>query len=221
MIRVEMLGKKYGKKQVFSSLELEVHTGETLAVVGESGCGKTTLLRILAGLETEYMGSVYLPDKSREAKTGRQRACGREARVLAPNERGIALVPQQPALWNHMTVEENILFPVRRQEHRGALQRVRHICRQLGIEELIRRYPEEISGGQAKRVSLARALAAGKEILLLDEPLTNLDNDTKEKTLAFLEEEYLGRITTVYVSHAHEEIRRLATKVLRLDGSRV
>lgn len=215
MIRVEMLGKKYGKKQVFSGLNLEVYAGETLAVIGESGCGKTTLLRILAGLETNYEGKVYLTDKAQE-----NRAWVPEARGLAPNERGIAFVPQQPALWNHMTVERNILFPISRQRRKASLERVLYICQRLGIGELLKRYPEEISGGQAKRVSLARALASGREILLLDEPLTNLDNSTKEKTLTFLEEEYLGQLTTIFVSHDEEEIRRLTSKVLRLDENR-
>ena len=131
----------------------------------------------------------------------------------------MALVLQQPALWNHMTVQDNILFPLKRQERRAALERVIYICRRLEIAELLRRYPEEISGGQAKRVSLARALAAGREILLLDEPLTNLDSDTKEKVLAFLEEEYLGRVTTVFVSHDIREIERLSSKVLKLDDN--
>lgn len=215
MIRVEMLGKKYGKKQVFSGLDLEVYAGETLAVIGESGCGKTTLLRILAGLETSYEGKVYLTDKAQE-----NRAWVAEARGLAPNERGIAFVPQQPALWNHMTVERNILFPIKQQRRKASLERVLYICQRLGIGELLKRYPEEISGGQAKRVSLARALASGRAILLLDESLTNLDNDTKEKTLTFLEEEYLGQLTTIFVSHDEEEIRRLTSKVLRLDGNR-
>lgn len=203
MIRVENLGKRYGENPVFSGLELEVKSGETLAVVGESGCGKTTLLRILAGLEQEYEGGVYLKD--------------RDVRGVAANERGMALVLQQPALWNHMTVEENILFPLQRRERRAARTRISDICKRLEIDEYIRRYPDEISGGQAKRVSLARALASGKEILLLDEPLTNLDGDTKEKILAYLEEEYMGRVTTVYVSHDDREVSRLASKVVRLD----
>lgn len=204
MIKVENLGKRYGETQVFSGLELEVGTGETLAVVGESGCGKTTLLRILAGLDQEYEGGVYLKN--------------RDVRGMAANERGMALVLQQPALWNHMTVEENILFPIQRRERRAARERISYICQRLEISEYIRRYPEEISGGQAKRVSLARALASGKEILLLDEPLTNLDGDTKEKVLAYLEEEYLGRMTTVYVSHDDQEVSRLASRVLKLGN---
>jgi len=210
MIRAEKLGKKYGNRQIFCGLELEVGIGETLAVVGESGCGKTTLLRILSGLDQDYEGNVYLGSRGLE----------RDIRGLAPNEREMALVLQQPALWNHMTVQDNILFPVKRQERRAALDRVEYICRRLEIVELLRRYPEEISGGQAKRVSLARALAAGKEILLLDEPLANLDRDTKEKVLRFLEEEYLGRVAIIYVSHDSQEIERLTSNVLRLDCGR-
>ena len=155
-----------------------------------------------------------------ESREAEKAACReREARGVAPDERGMALVLQQPALWNHMTVQDNILFPLKRQERRAALERVIYICRRLEIAELLRRYPEEISGGQAKRVSLARALAAGRKILLLDEPLTNLDSDTKEKVLAFLEEEYLGRVTTVFVSHDIREIERLSSKVLKLDNN--
>lgn len=204
MLKVENLGKRYGKQQIFSGLNMEIKRGEILAVVGESGCGKTTLLRILSGLDKEYEGSVYLN--------------GREVRNLIPNKRNMSLVFQQPALWNHMTVEENILFSIKKKDWKVNMEQIRHICQRLEIDDLRRRYPEQISGGQAKRVSLARALAAGKEIMLLDEPLSNLDGDTKEKVLIFLEEEYLGNLTIIYVSHDNLEVNRLTENVMRLDS---
>lgn len=204
MLKVENLSKRYGEQQIFCGLNLEIKAGGTLAVVGESGCGKTTLLRILSGLDNEYEGSMYL--------------YGMEIRDLEPNKRNMALVFQQPVLWNHMTVEENILFSIRKRDWNANLKRIQHICQRLEIDELMKRYPEEISGGQAKRVSLARALASKKEIMLLDEPLSNLDSDTKEKVLVFLEEEYLGHLTIIYVSHDSLEVNRLTENVIQLDS---
>ena len=204
MLKVKNLSKRYGEQQIFCDLNLEIKTGEILAVVGESGCGKTTLLKILSGLDKEYEGSIYLS--------------GREIRNLEPNKRNMALVFQQPVLWNHMTVEENILFSIRKRNRNADLKQIQHICRRLEINDLMKRYPEEISGGQAKRVSLARALASKKEIMLLDEPLSNLDGDTKEKVLVFLEEEYLGHLTIIYVSHDSLEVKRLTENVMQLDS---
>ena len=156
MIRMEKVTRSYGEHRVLEAFSLKIEKGEAVALVGKSGCGKTTLLRILAGLDRAYQGQVFIGGEPAEGKE--------------PWERRLAMVFQEPALWNHMTVEENILFPLGRKDRKGAGARVEHICEELGIGDLMKRFPGQISGGQAKRVSLARALASGKEILLLDEP---------------------------------------------------
>lgn len=202
MIRTEKVSKRYGDNLVLEGLCLRVEKGEAVAVVGESGCGKTTLLRILAGLDREYEGHVYLAGQPADKKT--------------PQERNLAMVFQEPALWNHMTVEENILFPLGRKERKEAGPSVAHICRELDIDGLMRRYPGEISGGQAKRVSLARALASGRDILLLDEPLSNVDAGTREKVMDFLKREYIGKNTIVYVSHDKGEVEYLCSRAVEI-----
>ncbi len=201
-IELKNITKSFGDNPVLEQFSLQVETGETVAIVGESGCGKTTLLRILAGIDREYSGEVWLDG----VKSDDVQAC----------DRGMALVFQEPTLWNHMTVCENILFSVTRSERHEAEERMLHICEKLGIEGLLARYPDEISGGQAKRVSLARAMVSNREILLLDEPLSNIDNETRERVMSFLREEYLGRKTLIYVSHDMGEVENLCDRVVRL-----
>lgn len=202
MLRMEKVTRRYGDNSVLEDFSLNVKKGEAVAVVGKSGCGKTTLLRILAGLDRSYQGHVFIG--------------GVPAEELAPRERNLAMVFQEAALWNHMTVEENICFPLGRRARKAAAAHVAHVCRELEIDGLMKRFPAEISGGQAKRVSLARALVSGTEILLLDEPLSNVDERTRDKIMDFLRREYIGKKTLVYVSHDREEAAFLCSRTIAL-----
>ncbi len=202
MIRMEKVTRSYGEHRVLEAFSLKIEKGEAVALVGKSGCGKTTLLRILAGLDRAYQGQVFIGGEPAEGKE--------------PWERRLAMVFQEPALWNHMTVEENILFSLGRKDRKGAGARVEHICEELGIGDLMKRFPGQISGGQAKRVSLARALASGKEILLLDEPLSNVDGKTREKVMDFFRREYIGRNTVAYVTHDRGEGEYLCSRTVEL-----
>lgn len=202
LIEIKHLNKTYGEQGIFQNFTLEIDEHESLAVVGESGCGKTTLLRILAGLDDEFDGEILVN--------------GKDVRKTAPDDRDMALVFQEPALWNHMTVRENILFPIERKQWDAVKGKLKYICQKLEIAELLSRYPDEISGGQAKRVSLARALISEKQILLLDEPLSNIDGDTREKVLSFLREEYVGKYTIIYVSHDMHEVESISDRVITL-----
>ncbi len=201
-MQLKHIYKCYGDKKIFTDFSMEIREKETLAVIGESGCGKTTLLRLLAGLDRDYKGQIVLQ--------------GEDVRSFAPNVRNAALVLQEPVLWSHMTVKENILFPLSRKERKNCRELLEKIGSGLEIAALMDRYPDEISGGQAKRVSLARALASGRELLLLDEPLSNIDEETKGKILTFLKKEYAGSSTIVYVSHDMEEVKNLCGRVVRL-----
>ena len=204
MISLQGITKYYGEHKVLEELSFELHDKEALAVVGESGCGKTTLLRIMAGLDADYEGAVMKD--------------GSDIRKLEPNKRDMALVYQEPALWNHMTVEENIRFGAGKTD-KGLKEKIGYVGERLEIGHLLSRRPHEISGGQAKRVSLARALVSHKQILLLDEPLTNIDREMRERVMTFLEEEYLGKRTIVFVSHDMDEVSRLCDRRIILDTS--
>ena len=131
---------------------------------------------------------------------------------ILPNKRDIAIVFQEPTLWNHLSVKKNISYgmPVKDDE------KLIHVARGLQIDQVLERYPEEISGGQAKRVSLARALLSEKKHLLLDEPLANVDKETKEIITDFLKAGYVKNKCIIYVTHDRDEIEMLPFKVLEL-----
>ena len=198
-IEVTNLCKRYSQ-EVLKNFSLSVNEGEMVVLLGESGCGKSTFIRILAGLENADSGSVCLNGISMDER-------------IPPNKRNIALVYQEPVLWNHMPVWKNIAYGMAKKDKKVIYE----LMDALEIGGLEKRFPEEISGGQAKRVALARALAADKGILLLDEPLSNIDEKTKLKNLEYLVQNYKDRKTILYVTHSKMEAGFLGCRQIRMD----
>lgn len=199
MIRATKLTKFFDEQQIFKDMSFEVGENTGLFITGPSGCGKTTLLRILAGFDADYSGQILIDGTEIQKE-------------LEPRKRNIAIVFQEPTLWNHMSVEQNLAYGMKKKN----MQELKLLAEKLQIAELLKKYPEEISGGQAKRVSLARALLSGKKNLLLDEPLSNVDPKTKEIILEFLRQEYLDKKCVLYITHDKDEIGSLPFEVMEI-----
>lgn len=204
-LRIEGLVKQFGSETVLRGVDLSVGQGEIAALLGPSGCGKTTILRCVAGFETPNKGSIEI-DK-------RTVISHKPPAFVPPNRRGIGMVHQSYALWPHMTVEQNVAYglSIRRLSKNDVSRRVREVLNIVELESLAFRYPSELSGGQQQRVALARSLAYRPSLLLLDEPLSNLDALLRERTRTELRIllKRLG-ITTLYVTHDQEEAFSIA-----------
>ena len=211
-VRVQALRRVYGSRAVLDGLDLEIAPGEIIALLGPSGCGKTTLLKILAGLEQPSAGEVWMDD-----------TCVATARhSVPPEQRGLGMVFQDYALWPHLSVQGNVGFPLRMRgvARKEEAERVAQALELVGLQGMGERAPASLSGGQQQRVALARAIVARPQLLLFDEPLSNLDRDLRESLCAemgsLLRE--LG-CTAVYVTHDHEEACALADRVaVVMDG---
>ena len=202
--------KKYGAVLGVDRLHLEIRAGEFIVLLGPSGCGKTTTLRMLAGLEEVTSGNIYIGDD-----------CVNE---VSPRDRDVAMVFQSYALYPHMTIAENIAYPLRvrktsRSEIPGRVQKVADL---LGIGELMERRPKELSGGQRQRVALARAIVRQPRIFLMDEPLSNLDAKLRLYMRGELKRlQYELGTTTLYVTHDQAEAMTLAHRVAVMDHGRL
>jgi len=179
-------------------------------LMGRTGCGKTTLLEILCGLRRPSSGRVFIGEK--------------DITHSPPGERGIGYVPQDGAMFPTMTVAQNIGFALRLR-HRPANEiqkRVNELARHLGVAHLLDRLPHNLSGGERQRVALGRALAAKPSVLLLDEPLSALDEELRDDLAALLKniQRELG-ITALHITHSRSEAARLADVLFRLDDGRV
>jgi spermidine/putrescine ABC transporter ATP-binding subunit len=210
--RVELrnVTKRFGDVVAVDRATLAVERGELFTLLGPSGCGKTTALRIIAGFE--------LPDE------GRVLFDGEDVTFRKPYERGCAMVFQNYALWPHMTVFENVAYglKVKGLPKEEVRRRVREVLELVGLEGLEDRYPLQLSGGQQQRVALARALVVEPRVLLMDEPLSNLDAKLRLKMREELRrlQKRLG-ITTIYVTHDQEEAMSLSDRIAVMNRGRV
>lgn len=209
-ITLRNVQKSYGGTAVtaVSNLNLEIGDGEFMCLLGPSGCGKTTTLRMISGLEHLTSGEIAVGDRTVD--------CVDKGTFVSADKRGMGLVFQSYALWPHMTIERNTDFGLRLRKVPKAEReaRVDKVMKTLGIEKYRDRYPSQLSGGQQQRVALARMLAVNPEVLLLDEPLSNLDARLRlemRAELKRLHEEF--KTTIVFVTHDQWEAMTLATSI--------
>ncbi len=212
MIVLRGVRRLYGRITALEEVRLEVARGEVVAVTGPSGAGKTTLLRLVAGLERPDAGEILLDG----------RLASSPRRLVPPHRRGVGLSMQHPALWPHMTVMEHLEFVAGPRTGAGARKRVEIHLAALGLAGLADRRGAELSGGEARRLSLARALVAGPKILLLDEPLAHLDPTLRDVVLGHVittaREEGM---TVLLVSHRPEDLREVSHRVVRIEAGRL
>ena len=212
-VSVEAVSKRYGLVEALRSVSLDFDAGRLTAILGPSGCGKTTLLRSIAGFVSVDGGSI--------------RFDGADVTPLQPQQRGTAMVFQSYALWPHMTVFDNVAYGLRlRRVPVGEIARRVHDALALveigDVEAVARRKPAALSGGQQQRVALARAIVVEPRVLLLDEPLSNLDAKIRQRLR--VEVRRLQRrvgITTIYVTHDQEEALAIADRVVLMNGGAV
>lgn len=206
MLELSGVRKTFCGVEAIRNLSLTVPDHDRIAITGPSGSGKTTLLRIIAGLEIPDQGTVVIGN----------RVANDPGIRIPPSARGIGFVFQTAALWPHITVEENILFALYDRPLPDARKRVSVLLERMSAGHLADRYPGQISGGEARRVALARALAAEPSILLFDEPLTNLDDDLRGDLLALIDENVRASgAAMIFVTHNRSEAEKIAGTVLK------
>jgi ABC-type Fe3+/spermidine/putrescine transport system ATPase subunit len=214
-LAIANVSKRFGSHQALIDVSLSVAAGEAVGILGASGCGKTTLLRLIAGLDVPDTGEIWL--------AGAQ-VSGPLRGLVPPHERGIGFVFQDLALWPHLTVQKNLDFVLESAKTPRADRKARahDVMTLVRIEPLSSRYPHELSGGEQQRVALARALVGQPRLLLFDEPLSSLDAElraTLRGELARLQRTL--RVTTVYVTHDREDVAALADRVVEMRAGRI
>ena len=214
-LRLIEVTKRYGDQAAVDRLSLDVSEGEILALLGPSGCGKTTTLRLIAGLETPDEGDLVIAG---------ERVASARRNLIAPRARGIGFVFQDLALWPHFTVAGNLGFVLASASWPKSerAKRIAEVLRMMKSESFAERYPSQLSGGEQQRVALARALVGRPRLLLLDEPMSNLDTDLKRELLEELASmQRTLRITTIYVTHDQGEAAMLAHRVVSMRAGRI
>jgi len=210
ILKVNNLSKSFGNVKAVQGVNFEAAEGEVLSLLGPSGCGKTTTLRCIAGFENPDRGEIYLDN--------------RKITSIPPEKRGIGMVFQNYALWPHMTVYGNLAFglQIRKVPKPEIDKRIKKVLNIVQLEGYENRYPRQMSGGQQQRIAMARALVFEPEIMLLDEPLSNLDAQLREEMrFEFTELQKKLGITAVYVTHDQAEALVISDKIVILNQGEI
>ena len=211
-VRFVDVAKRFGDVVAVERFNLAIEPGQFVTLLGPSGCGKSTTLNMIAGLELPSEGRIMIGD--------------RDVTAISPADRDIAMVFQSYALYPHLTVFENIAFPLRARRRRTSevqvASRVAEAAKVLGLDQLLQRYPREISGGQRQRVALGRAMVRRPTVYLLDEPLSNLDQQLRVQMRSELKDLHLRLgATMLYVTHDQGEAMTLSDAIAVMSGGRI
>ena len=209
-VHLKNIVKKFGKTIAVNGINLDINDGEFIVLLGPSGCGKTTTLRVIAGLEKPDEGHVFFGD--------------REVTYLPPRERNVSMVFQSYAIWPHMTVYNNIAFPlkIKKVPREEIDKKVKWAAELLQISELLNRYPHQLSGGQRQRVAVARAIVVEPDVLLMDEPLSNLDALLRVKMRSELKKlQRRIKVTTIYVTHDQVEAMTMGDRIAVMNAGKI
>ncbi len=213
MIALNDITHSYGKQQVLHHLTLQVDKGQLTCLLGSSGCGKTTILRLMAGLEMPQQGEVII-DGKRVSSGGKI--------IVPPYQRNMGFIFQDLALWPHFTVYKNVAFGLRERKEEQVQEKVGEMLGFFGLQDHEEKYPHQLSGGQKQLVAIARSLVLNPRILLMDEPLANLDVKLKRKMLEHIRNLKKNfDLTVVYVTHDHKEAFAIADKVVVLNEGKI
>lgn len=215
-VQLENISKSYGNLNIIPTLSLDILPNEFVSLLGPSGCGKTTLIRMIAGLERPTGGRIKFGEETVFDSSSKS--------FVPPEKRNVGMVFQNYALWPHLDVFENIAFPLKCRNYSSSEIRnsVDTVLEQVQLDGMAKRKPAELSGGQQQRVALARALVAKPRVLLLDEPLSNLDANLRDEMC-----EQIAKIKTsfpmtmIYVTHDQREAFRLSDRIVVLNKGRI
>jgi ABC-type sugar transport system ATPase subunit len=212
-IRLENIKFAYAQHTVLDNFSLDIEQNLVTALLGSSGCGKTTILRLIAGLETPQSGKIFIGEKL---------VSNGQMLLVPPHHRHLAFIFQDLALWPHFTVYKNIAFALKIRREKNLEQKVKKMAELLGIEHLLDKLPHQLSGGQKQLVAIARALVVEPKILLMDEPLAGLDVVIKAKILDLIRQLHKQfNLTIIYVTHDHREAFSIADRIAIMSPGKI